>query len=132
MADVLPEREFEVEEGDGGGMEMDDRTLVADLIREQGLRLLQKEVPHAMAVVVNQFEQVKDVLKIQADLVVERETQKKIVVGTGGAMVREIGTRARAELERVFEGKLYLELFVKVRAGWRDDPARLKEYGYSD
>lgn len=130
IAEALPEREFEVGADEEVGL--DERLWVADLVREKVLECVHQEVPHAVAVVVQQFEEKETLLKIAADLVVERDSQKGILVGAGGAMIKRIGTEARKDIEKQLGKKVFLELFVKVREKWRDDPSRLKEYGYED
>lgn len=104
-----------------------ERFLAAELIREKVLELTRQEVPHSVAVVVDSWEEGPKLLRIAASIVVERNGQKKIVIGSGGSMLKQIGTRARQEMERIFHRRIYLELFVKVRPGWRDNPEFLNE-----
>jgi len=104
-----------------------ERFLAAELIREQVLRETRHEVPHATAVWVDQWEDKGKVLRISATILVEREGQKRIIIGSKGQMLKRIGTAAREEMERFFGRKIYLELFVKVRADWRENPEVLKE-----
>jgi GTP-binding protein Era len=130
IAEALPVREFEV--GEDREVGLDDRLWAADLIREKVLKLARQEVPHSVAVAISRFEGEETMLRISADLIVERESQKPILIGAGGAMVRAIGTEARKEIEKQFGKKAFLELNVKVREKWRDDPSRLAEYGYED
>lgn len=130
IAAALPEREFEVKEDEEVGL--DEKLWVADLIREKVLIQVHQEVPHAVAVIVQQFEEKGNLLKIAADLVVERDSQKGILVGAGGSMIKSIGTEARKDIEKQLKKKVFLELFVKVREKWRNNPSRLKEYGYED
>jgi GTP-binding protein Era len=107
-----------------------DRVFVAELVREQVLRLTHDELPFSTAVLVDRFdESSSDVLKLYCTVVVDRESQKPIVVGKGGAMIKAIGTAARAELEATFERRVHLDLHVKVRAEWRDDERLLDELG---
>ncbi|KAF0245229.1 MAG: GTP-binding protein [Planctomycetota bacterium] len=130
IAEALPEREFEVKADEEVGL--DEKLWVADLIREKVLTLVHQEVPHAVAVIVQQYEEKETLLKIVADLVVERDSQKGILVGAGGSMIKAIGTDARKDIEKQLNKKVFLELFVKVREKWRNNPSRLKEYGYED
>jgi GTPase len=130
IAEALPEREFEVKPDEEVGL--DEKLWVADLIREKVLTLVHQEVPHAVAVIVQQYEEREGLFKIAADLVVERDSQKGILVGAGGKMIKAIGTEARKDIEKQLNKKVFLELFVKVREKWRDNPSRLKEYGYED
>jgi len=102
------------------------------LIREQALRHLQQEVPHAIAVVVDEFkERDNDVLYVSANLYVEKTSQKGIVIGRKGSMLKRIGQAARVELEAFFERPVYVDLWVKVRKDWRRDDRFLRELGYS-
>ncbi len=104
-----------------------ERFFAAELIREQVLRETRHEVPHATAVWVDQWEDKGKLLRISATILVEREGQKRIIIGSKGQMLKRIGTAAREEMERFFGKKIYLELFVKVRADWRENPEVLKE-----
>lgn len=104
-----------------------ERFLAAEIVREKAIALTYHEVPHALAVVVDKWEETSKILRIHATLHVERDTQKKIVIGRGGAMLKKIGTEARKELETLLEAKIFLELFVKVMPGWRDDPRRVRQ-----
>lgn len=99
-----------------------ERFLAAELIREKVLRLTRQEVPHAVAVLIEKWEDTPKLLRISATIYVERQGQKTILIGTGGAMLKKIGTGARLEIERMTGKKVFLETFVKVRANWREDP----------
>jgi GTP-binding protein Era len=103
---------------------------VSEMIREKVYQLFQDEIPYHTAVMVNEFKEKQSLIKIQADIIVQRETQKVIIIGEKGKMIREIGTLARQEIEKFLERKVFLELFVKVRPKWRDNDIQLKEYGY--
>jgi len=110
-----------------------DRFFVAEVIREKALDRLEQEVPHAVAVVVNSFVEREDgVLAIEADILVERESQKGIVIGKGGTMLKAIGSDARADLERFYGCRVYLGLWVKVRRDWRQSLHYLRDLGYAD
>jgi GTP-binding protein Era len=100
-------------------------TQIAELVREQALRLTKEEVPHAVSVEV---EEIEDKV-VRASIFVETESQKQILVGKGGSMVRQIGTRARPEIEQLLGRRVYLELQVKVRPRWRRDEAMLERLG---
>ena len=116
-----------------GEDELTDRTerfLAAELIREKLFRLLGEEVPYATAVEIERFEQEGNLRRISASILVERDGQKPIVIGKGGDKLKAIGTQARQDMEKLFGGKVFLELFVKVREGWMDNPATLKRLGY--
>ena len=107
------------------------RLRIAELIREQALRRLRDEVPHALTVVVEEYAPAtrRRAARIEAAIYVESPSQQGIVVGKGGEMVRDIGTAARPEIERVIDAKCMLELRVKTQRGWRDDPALLDRLG---
>jgi len=109
-----------------------EREIAAELIREQVLRYTRQEVPHAVAVVVEEFkEQESGVVYVAANVFVERDTQKGIIIGRRGQMLRQIGTAARQEIERLTGGRVYLDLWVKVRKGWRRDERELRRLGYA-
>lgn len=99
-----------------------ERFLAAEMIREQALRLTRQEVPHAIAVLIDKWEETPKLLRIAATLYVERQGQKSILIGAGGAMLKRIGTQARKEIEALTGRKVFLETFVKVRPKWREDP----------
>ena len=106
--------------------------MVSELIREKILDLTQDEVPHSVSVVVEQMEYNKEAVNIQATIVVDRENLKKILVGKNGSMIKEIGTRARMEIEPFLGKNVYLELFVKVIPKWRDREKFLNEIGFKE
>ena len=103
------------------------RFLAAEAIREKILILSRQEVPHSVAVLVDEWEDKPNVIRVSATIYVERAGQKAIVVGAGGAMLKKIGTSARFELEKFFGKKFFLELFVKVKPDWRNQPEFLNE-----
>ena len=108
-----------------------DSFLVAELIREQALLLTQQEIPYSLAVVVEEIEpRPNDMLYIQAVLYVERDSQKRILIGEGGTMLRGIGQAARTEAEPLLGKRIYLDLWVKVREHWRRDESVLARFGY--
>jgi GTPase len=104
-----------------------ERFLAAEIVREKVLFDTSEEVPYATAVMVERFEEEPKITRIAATIYVERDGQKKIVVGKGGEMIKRIGTEARIELEKVLGVKIFLELFVKVRPGWRESRQFLEE-----
>lgn len=104
-----------------------ERFLAAEIIREKAIQLTYHEVPHALAVLVDKYEETPKILRIQATLHVERDSQKKILIGSKGAMLKRVGTEARKELEEMLGSKIYLELYVKVVPGWRDNPQKVRE-----
>lgn len=103
---------------------------VAEIIREKIFSLFEDEIPYHTTVIVNEFKQKTTLVKIRAEIIVQRETQKAIIIGEGGKMIREINFQARKEIEQFLEQKIFLELFVKVRPKWRENELYLKEYGY--
>jgi GTP-binding protein Era len=109
--------------------DLPERLRVAEVIREQVFLRMRQEVPHAAAVLVDQFEDEGGLLRIGATILVERDTQKGIVIGEGGRMIKEIGTAARRNLESDMGRKVHLALWVKVKESWRDDPELLRQLG---
>jgi GTPase len=103
------------------------RFIAAEMIREKLLEQTEQEVPHSVAVFVEKWEETPKIIRVTATVFVEKEGQKAIVIGQGGAMIKKIGTEARLELEKFFEQKFYLELFVKVRPNWRENIEFLNE-----
>ena len=108
-----------------------ERFTAGELIREQVLRLLRQEVPYAIAVVIDEFTERRPGLTyIGATIYVEKDSQKGIVIGSGGKMLKDIGAAARKEIELMLDTKVFLELWVKVRPKWRSDDAALRNIGY--
>lgn len=107
-----------------------ERFLAGELVREKLFRLTGDELPYTSTVVVDRFEQEGELRRIAATIIVERESHKGIVIGEKGERLKRIGTETRQELERQWGGKVFLELWVKVRSGWSDDEARVRAYGY--
>jgi len=108
------------------------RDIAAELIREQALRLLDKEVPHGIAVVIDRMREREDgtMTDVEATIICERDSHKGIIIGKKGAMLKRIGTGARIQIEELLEQKVNLKLWVKVRPDWRDNLMLLSEYGY--
>lgn len=108
------------------------RQIAAELIREKALRLLNDEIPHGIAVTIEKMkERPNGIIDIEASLVCERESHKGIIIGKGGAMLKRIGTEARRSIEHMMDGKVNLQLWVKVRKEWRDSELYMKNYGYN-
>ncbi len=103
---------------------------VSEMIREKIFQLYHEELPYHATVLVQEFKEKTTLTKIRADIIVQRETQKGIILGNKGSMIRELGTLARKDIEAFLDRKVFLELFVKVRPKWRDSDTFLKEYGY--
>lgn len=113
--------------------DMSDRDLrffTSEMIREKVLALYKQEIPYSTQVVVNSYEEGAELVKIQADVIVMRESQKGIVIGRGGGALRQLGTEARKAIERFCGTKVFLDLRVKVDPEWREDERKLKRYGY--
>lgn len=107
-----------------------ERFIVAELIREKVLQLTREEIPHSLAVVVEEMEEKKTLVKIRALIVVERDSQKGIIIGQGGKMLKEVGRLARIDIENFLGGKVFLELWVKVKKDWRNRQDTLRQLGY--
>ncbi len=103
---------------------------VGEMIREKIFYLYQDEIPYHATVLVQEFKEKTTLTKISADIILQRETQKGIVLGEGGKMIKLLGTQARRDIEEFIGRKVFLELFVKVRPKWRDNEIQLREYGY--
>lgn len=108
-----------------------ERQYVAEVIREKILRLLSDEVPHGVAVVIEEFKDEETLISIRAEIYCEKKSHKAIIIGKNGEMLKRIGTYAREDLERFFGVKVYLNLWVKVKSGWRDNNFNLREFGYN-
>lgn len=108
------------------------RFMAAEIVREKLLRALGQEVPHAITVEIEQFRQDGALTRISALIWVERPGQKAIVIGKQGEVLKKVGERARHDLERMLEGKVFLQLWVKVKEGWSDDERALRSLGYAD
>ena len=107
------------------------RQIVAELIREKALRLLEDEIPHGIAVTVESMKERGKICHIEATIVCERESHKGIVIGKGGNMLKKIGSTARPDIEKMLEMQVNLKLWVKVKKDWRDSDFLLKNYGYN-
>lgn len=107
-----------------------ERFLAGEIVREKLFRLTGDELPYTSTVVIDKFEDDGPLRRIAASIVVEREQHKGMIIGAGGERLKRIGSEARMELEKLFDGKVFLELWVKVRSGWADDEEHLRTYGY--
>lgn len=107
-----------------------ERFIMAELIREKVLALTRDEVPHSIAVVVEEVEEKQTLVKVRALIIVERDSQKGIIIGGGGRLLKEIGRLAREDMEKFLGSKVFLELWVKVKKDWRNRPQSLRELGY--
>lgn len=109
-----------------------ERKIFAELIREKVLRLLDDEIPHGVAVSVEDFSEKKGLLSVRAEIYCERESHKRIIIGKNGSMLKKIGSYAREDAEALFETKVFLDLWVKVKENWRDRPSLLSDFGFKD
>ncbi|MCL1472478.1 GTPase Era [Argonema antarcticum] len=107
-----------------------ERFIMAELIREQILLLTREEIPHSVAVTIEKVEETPTITRVFAAINVERDSQKGIVIGKGGIMLKTIGSAAREQMQKLIDGKVYLELFVRVEPKWRQSRSRLAEFGY--
>ena len=107
-----------------------ERFMASEMVREKLFRLTGDELPYTSTVVIDKFEEEGALKRIAATIVVEREGHKGMVIGEGGEKLKRIGTEARQELEKLWDCKVFLELWVKVRSGWADDDARVRSFGY--
>ncbi|MFF2754279.1 GTPase Era [Psychrobacillus sp. NPDC058041] len=113
-----------------------ERFIISELIREKVLHLTREEIPHSIAVIIDKIKKEedteKDMIRVMATIVVERDSQKGIVIGKKGALLKEVGTRARQDIEMLLGSKVYLELWVKVQKDWRNKSAHLRDYGFRE
>ena len=109
-----------------------ERQMAAEIIREKLLRTLNKEVPHGVAVVIEEFKDEKTLIRIRAEIFCEKASHKGIIVGKGGAELKRVGTYAREDLEKLFGTKVFLDLWVKVKENWRESAASVGNFGYRE
>lgn len=109
-----------------------ERKIFAEIIREKILRLLDDEIPHGVAVSVEDFSEKKGLLSVRAEIYCERESHKRIIIGKNGTMLKKIGTYAREDAEELFDTKVFLDLWVKVKENWRDRPSLLSDFGFKE
>ncbi|MBD2488566.1 GTPase Era [Aulosira sp. FACHB-615] len=107
-----------------------ERFIMGELIREQILLLTREEVPHSVAIAIDKVEETPSITRVMATIHVERDSQKGILIGKGGSMLKAIGSAAREQIQKLISGKVYLELFVKVQPKWRQSRLNLAEFGY--
>lgn len=109
-----------------------ERQIVSEIIREKLLRTLNEEIPHGVAVTIEEFKENKDLLRIRAEIFCEKQSHKGIIVGHGGAALKTVGTYAREDLEKFFGMRVFLDLWVKVKSNWRDTQSILHDFGYQE
>lgn len=107
-----------------------EKFLAAEIVREKVFRFVGDELPYTSTVVIEKFEQEGNLRRVFAAILVERDTHKSMVIGNKGAKLKDISTQARMDMERLFDGPVYLEIWVKVKSGWADNEAGLRAYGY--
>lgn len=107
-----------------------ERFFVSEIVREKIFKLFEKEIPYSTEVVVNSFKEEEKIIRISAEIIVERDSQKNIIIGNKGSMIKKVGTYARQDMEEFFTKKIFLELFVKVIPDWRSKKNYLKRFGY--
>jgi GTP-binding protein Era len=129
ILDLLPDGEPFYPEDDL--TDLPSKFFVSEMIREKIYELFGEEIPYQTAVIVNEYKEKDTLIKIQADIIVSRDSQKVILIGEGGKMIKQIGTLARKDIEAFLQQKVFLQLFIKVRPKWRDNDLHLKEYGYN-
>ena len=108
-----------------------ERKLICEIIREKALYSLEEEIPYGLAVVIDKIQYGRKLVSIDATIICDRESHKKILIGKNGDMLREIGSRARFEIEKMLEKKVFLKLWVKVSKKWRESDYLIKDYGYN-
>ena len=128
IVELLPEGEAFYAEDEIS--DLPTKFFVAEIVREKIYALFEDEIPYHTTVVVPEFKQKSTLVKIRAEIIVQRESQKAIIIGDGGKMIKQVGSEARKEIEQFIDQKVFLELFVKVRPKWRENELFLKEYGY--
>ncbi|HEY1025090.1 MAG TPA: GTPase Era [Sphingobacteriaceae bacterium] len=109
-----------------------ERFFVSEMIREKIFKLYEKEIPYSTEVIITSFKEEPGINRISAEIIVERDSQKNILIGKGGEMIKKVGTYARQDMEEFLQKKVFLELFVKVIADWRNRKNYLKRFGYDD
>jgi GTPase len=124
----LPEQPAMFEEDEV--TDKNERFLAAEMIREKIFRLLGDEIPYSIAVEIEKFETVGKLRRIFAAIIVDKDSQKPMIIGKKGVKLKQISTEARQDMERLFGGKVYLETWVKVKSGWADNERALKSLGY--
>ena len=108
-----------------------ERQIVAEMIREKALRCLEEEIPHGIAVIIEQMKKRKDIMDIEATIICEKDSHKGIIIGKQGSMLKKIGSGARHDIENMLDSKVNLQLWVKVKKDWRDSDFLLKNFGYN-
>ena len=109
-----------------------ERAIAAEIIREKMLRLIAEEIPHGVAVVIEEFRESSKIIKIRAEIFCEQDSHKPIIIGKRGDMLKKIGSQAREDMEKIFGIKVFLDLWVKVKENWREQNAAIANFGFKD
>ena len=117
---------------DGMVSDQPERQLIAEIIREKLLQNLDKEVPHGVAVEIEQMKEENGVMHVSAVIYCERKSHKGIIIGKNGAMLKKVGASARPEIEDLLDSKVFLQLWVKIKEDWRNSPAQIRNFGYTE
>ena len=117
---------------DGMVSDQPERQLIAEIIREKLLQNLDKEVPHGVAVEIEQMKEENGVMHVAAVIYCERKSHKGIIIGKNGAMLKKVGASARPEIEALLDSRVFLQLWVKIKEDWRNNPAQIRNFGYTE
>ena len=109
-----------------------ERQIAAEIIREKLLRTLDEEIPHGIAVSIEEWKEKKDVVSIRAEIYCEKATHKGIIIGKGGSLIKKIGTYAREDIEKMLDARVFLDLYVRVKENWRDSDFNINNFGYKE
>jgi GTP-binding protein Era len=109
-----------------------ERQIVAEIIREKILRSLDEEIPHGTAVTIEEWNEKRGVVSIRAEIYCEKATHKGIIIGKRGALIKQIGSQARADIERMLDAKVFLDLYVTVKENWRESDFNINNLGYNE
>lgn len=109
-----------------------ERQIAAEIIREKLLRSLDEEIPHGTAVTIEEWKEKKDVVSIRAEIYCEKASHKGIIIGKRGALIKQIGTQARADIEKMLDARVFLDLYVRVKENWRESDFNINNFGYRD
>lgn len=109
-----------------------ERQIAAEIIREKLLRTLDEEIPHGIAVSIEEWKEKKDVVSIRAEIYCEKATHKGIIIGKGGSLIKKIGTYAREDIEKMLDTRVFLDLYVRVKENWRDSDFNINNFGYKE
>jgi GTP-binding protein Era len=109
-----------------------ERKIVSEIIREKMLRMLDEEIPHGVAVTIEEWKEKRGTVSIRAEIYCEKQTHKGIIIGKSGATIKKIGTFAREDIENMLDSKVFLDLYVRVKENWRDSDFVISDFGYKE